>query len=166
MNLLYRPCIKGSNNRRDHFRMLVVDDSVVARRMFIHTVVLGHKSSGTKEHLYVHQANSFKSALESIQLHSYNLIVIDEYLTSSGQGSSEGEDNGQYGSDLIRLARQQLENCVFISISGCLDSNAESTDLGRETRKRMKSCGADIVLRKPVPVDTWEQLITCLPVEF
>ena len=162
MSLLYRPCIKGSNDRRDHFRLLVVDDSVVARRMFIHTIVSGHKASGTKEHLYVHQADSYKSALESIQTHTYNLIVVDEFLSPV----EAGEASGFFGSDLIRHARAQLENCVLIGISGYLDMDSENTEVGRETRKRMNAAGADIVLRKPVPRDTWQQLLTCLPIEF
>lgn len=161
MNLLYRPCIKGKHDRKDHFRMLVVDDSTVARRMFIHTIVMGHRSGGTKEHLYVHQADCYKSALEALQTHTYNLICVDEHLTID-----LGSSKMIYGSEILRLARQQFENCVLIGISACLDLAHESTELGRETRKRMVASGADIVLRKPIPADTWQQLITCLPMEF
>ena len=159
MNLLYRPCVKTGLGRREHFRMLVVDDSTVARRMFIHTIVVGHKQSGTAEHLYVHQADSFKSAMDLIQTHSYNLICVDQYLT-------DPPVPGEQGSEIIRAAREQYENCVIIGMSSALDKVGENTELGRHTRKLLATAGADIVLRKPIPADTWTQLITCLPMEF
>lgn len=161
MSLLYRPCsMKGIKRPCDHFRILIVDDSTVARRMVIHNIVTGHRLSGAQEHLYVHQAVSLPTAMDSIHMHTYNLICVDQYL--NGDADREHGD----GATIIKQARKQFDNCIIIAMSAALDVPGESTELGRKTYRNMMDAGADVIFRKPLPVDLWQQLVQLLPIEF
>ena len=78
MNLLYRPCsFKG---RVFHFNVLIVDDSVVSRKMITLHLTQQHKKSGMAESLYIHHANSYSSALQIIKKKSFNVMIIDQVL--------------------------------------------------------------------------------------
>ena len=83
MNLLYRPC--SQKGKIFHFNVLIVDDSVVARKMITLHLTQQHKRSGMTESLYIHHADNYSSALEIIKKKSFNVMIIDQVLgTSSG----------------------------------------------------------------------------------
>ena len=92
MNLLYRPCItKGHIN---HFNILIVDDSVVARKMMTMTLVQGHKESKIEERIYIHHADSYYNALQIIKTKAFNVMIIDHMLNilDDQQDTSESSD--------------------------------------------------------------------------
>lgn len=81
MNLLYRPCsIKG---KISHFNILIVDDSVVARKLITLNLVQQHKESGISETIYIHHADNYHSALQLIKKKSFNVVIIDHILSAN-----------------------------------------------------------------------------------
>lgn len=81
MNLLYRPCsVKG---KISHFNILIVDDSVVARKMITLHLVQQHKESGIEETIYIHHADSYHSALRLIKKKTFNVVIIDHVLSAT-----------------------------------------------------------------------------------
>ncbi len=84
MNLLYRPCsIKG---KISHFNILIVDDSVVARKLITLNLVQQHKESGISETIYIHHADNYHSALQLIKKKSFNVVIIDHILSANADG--------------------------------------------------------------------------------
>ena len=78
MNLLYRPC--SQKGKIFHFNVLIVDDSVVSRKMITLHLTQQHKKSGLTESLYIHHADSYSSALQIIKKKSFNVMIIDHVL--------------------------------------------------------------------------------------
>jgi CheY-like chemotaxis protein len=80
LNLLYRPCsIKGKIR---HFNVLIVDDSVVARKMMTLQLVQRHKDLATDDSIYIHHADSYASALQIAKKKTFNVMIIDHILTT------------------------------------------------------------------------------------
>jgi len=161
MSLLYRPCSMSSSNgspeRLDHFRMLIIDDSMVARKMFTMTLVRGHKAAGTKENLYVHQAATYESACDFLSTKSFNLVAVDMMLTEQG--------GDHRGADIVRMIRAKYDTCVIVGMSSLFgEGNSPATQ--NACRQEFLEAGADLVWKKPIPHDAWSQLASCMPIEF
>ena len=121
MNLLYRPCSvqNGEVKNKNHFRILVVDDSLVSRKMTMFNIAQGHRSARTKELLFLQQAPDFETAKEFICNKEYNVVIIDDNLTEQNKSCWSGHD-------LVRVIRNRSPNCVIIGMSSEL-SNAAKT---------------------------------------
>ncbi len=153
MNLIYRPCTKDIKSQ---FRMLIVDDSYVCRKLLMFNIKLGHRSHNIKENLILQQSGDINTALEQVKTRFYNVIVIDYLL-----------GNDEKGTNLIEeIKKLNLENIVLIGTSTLLTN--ENPAVIAETKQLLMDSGADMVWPKPVkdPIKAWEELMDHLPLEF
>ena len=152
MNLIYRPCTKDIKSQ---FRMLIVDDSYVCRKLLMFNIKLGHRSQNIKENLILQQAGDINSALEQVKSRMFNVIVIDYLLANDERGTSLIEEIKKLNLDIVLIGPSTLladQDPAIVS----------------ETRQLLMDSGADMVWPKPVkdPVKAWEELMEHLPLEF
>jgi CheY-like chemotaxis protein len=153
MNMIYRPCIKDNKSQ---FRMLIVDDSYVCRKLLMFNIKLGHRSQNIKENLILQQAGDIQTAMEQVKTRFYNVIVIDYLLANDERGTSLIEE----------IKRLNLDNIVLIGTSSLLTD--KDPLVIQQTKQLLMDSGADIVWPKPVkdPIKAWEELMEHLPLEF
>lgn len=153
MNLIYRPCMKDAKSQ---FRMLIVDDSYVCRKLLMFNIKLGHRSHNIKENLILQQAGDIPTALEMIKTRFFNVIVIDYLL-----------GNDERGTNLIEeIKKLNLDNIILVGTSSLLANPDPAVVL--TTKQLLMDSGADMIWPKPVkdPVKAWEELMDHLPLEF
>ena len=124
MNLLYHPCSlqNGQVKQKNHFRILVVDDSLVSRKMTMFNIAQGHRSARTKELLFLQQAPDFETAKDCISNKEYNVIIIDDNLTNQNKSCWSGHD-------LVPLIRSKSPNCVIIGMSSELSCSTKTKQI-------------------------------------
>lgn len=124
MNLLYRPCSlqNGQVKQKNHFRILIVDDSLVSRKMTMFNIAQGHRSARTKELLFLQQAPDFETAKECILNKEYNVIIIDDNLTNQNKSCWSGHD-------LVPYIRSKSPNCVIIGMSSELSCPSKTKQI-------------------------------------
>jgi hypothetical protein len=124
MNLLYRPCSQQSGEKRNknHFRILIVDDSLVSRKMTMFNIAQGHRSARTKELLFLQQAPDYEAAKECIFSKEYNVIIIDDNLSKPNKSC-------WCGNDLVPIIRGRSPNCIIIGMSSELSDVAKTKQI-------------------------------------
>lgn len=151
MDLIHRPCME--NGIRNQFRILVIDDSVICRKMVMFKIAKGHKEADLGESLFLKQAASYDQAQAAMEIDNYNIVFVDENL---------GKE--PFGHQLIPHIRRHNEACVIVGISSLINDPKQ----GPEVHKRFTDNGADFVWGKPIPSHrkVWEKLLEYLPMEF
>lgn len=152
MNMLHRPCAGGKMNGQ--LRVLVVDESIVSRKMTMFSLARGHAFSRKDETLLFRQAKSCDAIKDifSKSVDPFNVVFIGEGLMTDGDG------------EVVRLCRECYENCVLIGLL-YLDASGEEN---RKLESLFMEYGGDFVWRQPLPDPTtmWAQINHYLPVEF
>ena len=123
MNLLYRPCSTHSDvKNKNHFRILVIDESLVSRKMTMFNIAQGHRSARTKELLFLQQAPSHEAATECIQNKDYNVIIIDDNTSNQNQSCWSGHS-------LVPLIKAKSPNCIIVGMSSELSDTARTKQI-------------------------------------
>ena len=144
MNLLYRPCSTNNSEikSKNHFRILVVDESRVSRKMTMFSIAQGHRWAKTKELLFLQQASDYESAKECISSREYNVIIIDDNLTDQNKSTWSGRE-------LVRLVKLKSPNCVIIGMSSDLLNPLKTkqiTNMFMRSGKRIRLDSSNILL--------------------
>jgi CheY-like chemotaxis protein len=146
---------------KNYFRILVVDDSLVSRKMTMFDIAQGHRAAHTKELLYLQQASDYDSALEFINSKEFNVIIVNDDL-----GDVYPRTNGM---SLVEIIRSKSPSCVIIGmIEGEDRENKKPTNMTTGKTSAFMRAGADMVWQRPLecPQKAWAQLSQLLPIEF
>lgn len=109
----------------DSLTTLFVDDDVVLRKLFSRAL------KRIRPNWIVHEAASGESALVMVESESYDIIFMDQYMTSV--------DKQLLGTETIRALRAKGINCNICGLSA------------NDMEEPFKSAGADTFMIKPFP---------------
>jgi signal transduction histidine kinase/CheY-like chemotaxis protein len=109
----------------EHLSVLFVDDDRILRKLASRSI------KKIRPHWNIREAASGEIALQLVETESFDLIFMDQYMTSAEQGLK--------GTETIRALRAKGMNCIICGLS--------ANDLG----DAFLSAGADSFLMKPFP---------------